>query len=213
MVARSAAEFRRGRRTVGFEEGTEQAAVELGVEVGDADSLGRERVAIGTRGTLDEVVEAEAAQVVAHLRGAVVPAEESGDMPAKALVGEASDGVDEDAESTGQSYGAKIPEAEGSGSLALLVVGLVDALEERGADVTALAGTFDDKQTVVDLAGLGDELGEVLEAGSGAEIRRLADNGLDAQGPPFFEVLLDAAVLVGEGKLDLGVPCAKMRVR
>jgi len=35
----------------------------------------------------------------------------------------------------------------------------VDALEERRADGTALAGTFDDKQTVVDLAGLGDQLG------------------------------------------------------
>ena len=49
-----------------------------------------------------------------------------------------------------------IPEAECSGSLALSCVGLVDALEERSADGTALAGTLDDKQPLVDLAGFVD---------------------------------------------------------
>ena len=43
----------------------------------------------------DEAVEAEAAEVVAHLVGGVVGVEESGDEPAKALVGEAGDGVDD----------------------------------------------------------------------------------------------------------------------
>jgi hypothetical protein len=42
-------------------------------------------------------VESEAPQAVAHLRRAVVLAEESGDMPANALVGEAGDGVDDEA--------------------------------------------------------------------------------------------------------------------
>jgi hypothetical protein len=36
----------------------------------------------------------------------------------------------------------------------------VDALKERRADGTALAGSLDDKQPPVDLAGLGDELAE-----------------------------------------------------
>ena len=40
-------------------------------------------------------------------------------MPAKALVGEAGDGVDDEAECTGQGHGALIPEAQGSGSLAV----------------------------------------------------------------------------------------------
>ena len=38
-------------------------------------------------------VQAEAAEVVAHLALAVVAVEVSGDEPAKALVGEAGDGV------------------------------------------------------------------------------------------------------------------------
>jgi hypothetical protein len=65
----------------------------------------------------------------------------------------------------GQGHGALIPEAQCSGSLALPYVGLVDALEERRADGTALAGTFDHKQAVVDLAGFADELGQMLEPG------------------------------------------------
>ena len=60
------------------------------------------------------------------------------------------------------------PKRKRSGSLALAVVGLVDALKERRADGTALAGTFDHKQTVVDLAGLVDELGQMLEPGEDA---------------------------------------------
>jgi len=42
----------------------------------------------------------------------------------------------------GQGHGAWITEAQGSGALALSVVGLVDALEERRADGTTLTGTF-----------------------------------------------------------------------
>ena len=83
------------------------------------------------------------------------------------------------AESGGQSDGALIPEAQGSGSLALSVVGLVDALEERRADGTALAGTLDHKQAVVDLAGLGDQLGQVLEPGEDPDVFGFVDDGLD----------------------------------
>lgn len=43
-----------------------------------------------------------------------------------------------------QGHRASIPEAQPSGSLALPCVGLVDVLEERRVDDTALVGTFDD---------------------------------------------------------------------
>jgi F420-0:gamma-glutamyl ligase-like protein len=62
----------------------------------------------------------------------------------------------------------------------------VGALKERRADGTALAGTLDHKQTVVDLAGLGHQLGQVLEAGADGQVLRLVDDGLGAQSPPFF---------------------------
>ena len=83
------------------------------------------------------------------------------------------------AEGAGQGHGALIPEAEGSGSLALTYVGLVDALKERRADGTALTGTFDHKQTVVDLAGLVHELGQMLEPGEDPDVGGFVDDGLD----------------------------------
>ena len=88
-------------------------------------------------------------------------------MPAKALVAEAGDGVEGGGESAGQGCGAWISEPERAGSVALPCVGLVDALEERIADGTVLAGTLDDKQPPVDPAGFRDQLGEVLRGGAG----------------------------------------------
>ena len=153
---------------------------------------------------VDESVQAQAAQVVAHLAGVVVLAEVSGDEPAKAFVGAAAgDGVQDVAEGAGQSHGALIPEAQRSGSLALMV-GLVDALKERRADGTALAGTLDHKQPLVDAAGLGDELGQMLKAGEYADVGWLVDDGLDSQRAAALEVLLDARVLVAEVDADVG---------
>ena len=71
----------------------------------------------------------------------------------------------------------------------------MDALEERRADGTALAGTLDHKQTAIDLTGLFDQLGQVLEPGEDPDVSWLVDDGLDAKCPPFLQVLLDTAVL------------------
>ncbi len=78
--------------------------------------------------------------------------------------------MDDEAECTGQGHGALIPEAQGSGSLALAYVGLVDALEEHRADGTALAGTLDHKQTAIDLTALFDQLSQVFEPGEHADV-------------------------------------------
>ena len=104
----------------------------------------------------------------------------SGNKGAKAPVGDAGDGVDGVAECAGQGHGAWVTESERSGALAPLVVGLVDALEERRADGTALTGTLDHKQTSVDVAGATDELGEVFDAGEDVEVGGFVDHGLDA---------------------------------
>jgi hypothetical protein len=74
--------------------------------------------------------------------------------------------------------------------LALPYVGLVDALEERRADGTALTGTLDVKQTIVDLAALVDQFGQMLEPGEDVEVPGLVDDHFDTQRPPFFQVSL-----------------------
>src|SRR6185312_11378826 len=53
--------------SVGVEERSQQPVVELGVEDGDADVLGGEDVAVAAGQALDESVQAQAAQVVAHV--------------------------------------------------------------------------------------------------------------------------------------------------
>ncbi len=70
------------RRLVGLEQRAEQSAVELGVKDRDAYALWGERVGIGRGRSLDKAVQAETAEVVAHLGGAVVLAEEPGHRPA-----------------------------------------------------------------------------------------------------------------------------------
>jgi hypothetical protein len=93
----------------------------------------------------------------------------------------------------GQGYCSLISEAQRPGSLALSVVGLVDALKERRADGTALAGSLDHKQSLVDGPRFGDRLGEMVQASWHVEVGRLVDDRLDAQ---------RAAVLLGAGGED-----------
>jgi hypothetical protein len=81
-------------------------------------------------------------------------------------------------------------------------------VKERRADGTTLAGTFDLKQTVVDPAGPLHQLGQVLEPGQDPDVSGFVDDGLDTQGPPFFQILLDPAVLVAKIHPDLG-PCTE----
>ena len=132
----------------GGEERAEEAVVELGVEDGDADPVGGEAVGVGVRDAFDEPVEAEAAEVVAHLVGACSRVPRSpATSPRRLLLVKPVTAWTNTAEGAGQGHGAWVPEAQGSGSLALPCVGLVDALEERRADGTALTGTFDHKQT------------------------------------------------------------------
>ena len=73
-----------------------------------------------------------------HLVSAVAGAEQRGDKPAKALVGEAGAGVDDTAQGTGQGHGAYMSEPQSSGPLALPCVGLVDALRERRRSVAGV---------------------------------------------------------------------------
>ena len=62
-----------------------------------------------------------------------------------------------------RARGAWVAKAQSSDSLALSVVGLVDALEERRADGTVLTGAFDHKQSMVDLSGTLEQIGQVLD--------------------------------------------------
>ena len=91
---------------VGVQEWAQEPVLKLGVEHGDADALAGELVGVAAREALDETVQPQPAEVLAHLALVVGLAEMLGDEPAQALVGEAGDGMQHIAEGAGQSHGA-----------------------------------------------------------------------------------------------------------
>ena len=68
-----AADFDLGGWLVGVEQWSEQAVLEFGVEDRDADAFGGEEVGVAVGQALDESVQAQAAEVVAHLAGGCSP--------------------------------------------------------------------------------------------------------------------------------------------
>ena len=139
---------------------------------------------------LDESFEPEASQVVGGLRARVGTVEQRFHLGAEAPVGEADDGVHEHAEGAGQGHDRGSPNAraetrwpswsEGCATCSNNDVEMAqpDRLSGRRA-----AGRW--------RHGLGLELVEVAEAALAAEIAGGVDDGLDAQRPSFFQVLLD----------------------
>ena len=79
---------------VGLEEATEESIGKFRVEDRDPLPFWGEGVGVGVGNACDESMQAESAQVVAHLVRAVVSSEHSGHQPSEAFVGEAVDGVD-----------------------------------------------------------------------------------------------------------------------
>jgi hypothetical protein len=103
---------------VGGGERDQQRAVELGVEDGDADAVGGEGVAVAAGQPLDEPGQAQSPEVVGHLAGALVAAEQPGDHGTEALVGEAGRGEQRLAQGAGQGHDPRIAEPQGLGSSA-----------------------------------------------------------------------------------------------
>ena len=93
---------------VGGGKRNEQSVVDLGVGDGDADAIAGEGVVVGVWEAMDEAGQAQAAQVVGHLAGAVVAAEQSGDQGAQALVGETGCGEQRLAQCAGQGHDPRI---------------------------------------------------------------------------------------------------------
>jgi hypothetical protein len=159
-----------GRWPIGGQQRAEQPVVQLGVEDHHPHTLGGEHVAVAVLDPPGQPLEPQPPQVVGHLCAAVGTAEQAAHLGTQAPVGEADDGVEQDRKGAGQGHDARIPEAQGSGSLALLQRGLRGLRQQRGLNGTALADTLDGKQPAVGGASLGLELVQVGQAALAAEV-------------------------------------------
>jgi hypothetical protein len=109
------AQWRRCRELVGGKQGSEQPLLELAVEDRDALALGGQDVGVAGVESLDEAVQAEPAEVVAHLVAGVGLAEQLAHLGTQAPVGEADDGVQGQAQGTEQGHDPRVAEPQGRG--------------------------------------------------------------------------------------------------
>ena len=110
-----------------------------------------------------------------------------------------------DAQGAGQGLDPRVAETHGCSSPPLRGDGGVrDPLEDWIRKDTALADTFSLQHAGVDRTGFGLQLVEIVQAALAAQVVGGVDHGLDPQGPPVFQVLLDAGVLVEGVHGDLG---------
>jgi hypothetical protein len=189
------------------EQRPEQTSVDLGVEDGDPYPIWGKPVGVGAELASDQTLASEATQVVGHLRRGVAGSEEASDLGTEAPIGEAGHRVERDTQGADQGHRARIPEAQGSGSLALLKRGQCDPFKERGRNGTALAGTLNSKQTTIRGASLGLQFWKVAQSTLAAQVRGRIADGLDTERSTFFEVLLDSRVFVEDVDDDVHAAC------
>ena len=91
---------------------------------------------------------------------------------------------------------AGVPEAQGRAALTIDDDGLCDVSEGDLADGGVVADLLDVEETPVGVEADLPECGQVVEPFPDGEIAGVVDGGLGAKGDSFFEVLLDAGVLV-----------------
>jgi hypothetical protein len=104
-----AAQLYRCRWSVGGDEWSQDSVVDLGVEDCDSLSLGSQVIGVAARSALDEPVEAESCEVIAHLVDGVGDAEQMVHLGAQAPVGE-SEGVQTDTQCAEQGHDPRISE-------------------------------------------------------------------------------------------------------
>src|SRR4051812_12759399 len=149
------AEFAGCLRLVGRDEWGEEPVVDLGVEDGDPDAVVGEPVAVGSWLSADEPGQPQPSQVVGHLVGAVVAAEQPGDQDTQAFVGEAGRGEQRLAQGAGQGHDPRIAEPEGRGPATRRVDGGVrDPLKGWSREDAALTDPFSIQDSAVAGTGL-----------------------------------------------------------
>jgi len=164
--------------------------VELAVEDRNALSLAGQDVGVAGVETVDQPVEPEPAQVIAHLVAGVGRAEQLAHLGTKAPIGEADDGVQAQAQGAEQGHDPRVAEPQGRGPPALGGDrGQRDPLKGWARKDTALPDPFSIEQPGVGGTRLDLQLVEVDQPTLAPEVVRGVHDGLDPQRPAVFQVL------------------------
>jgi hypothetical protein len=170
--------------------------IELGEQIGHAQTAGGHEVAMGARDADDQASATEAPQVIGHLVLSVGASEERLDEASQIPVAEAMHLQAVVSQGGQQGHGTGITEAQSRDAMALDEQGALE-LRELFAIPTATVGeTFGLEQAPVGALADRLELPKIGQALANPEVGRVVDGGFGAQGAPLFEVLFDLAVLV-----------------
>src|SRR5215211_2871269 len=144
------AQLYRGRWSVGGDEWSQYPVVDLGVEDCDSLSVGCQVIGVAARSALDEPVEAESCEVIAHLVDGVGDAEQLAHLGTEAPVGEAEGGQTH-TQGAEQGHDPRISEPQCGRPPAILGEGgLCDPLKGWARKDTTLPDTFSIEQAGVD---------------------------------------------------------------
>lgn len=91
----------------------EDPEIELAVKEGHAQAIGRDAVAMRAGLSLNEAAEAEASEVIGHLRGGIGPPEQGGDAWAQIAMAESRGEMGEAAEGLTQRVDAGVTKSQG----------------------------------------------------------------------------------------------------
>jgi hypothetical protein len=181
----------------------EQPIVRAGEERRGAKAEGRDAIAPRARDSLDEPVEAESSQVVAHLALRVLAGNEAqqwSDVLTKILIGESAGQEMEDEQRCEQSAGTGVIEPKGTGALVVDDGRAMYLFEDGFTDRAVVANSLDVEEASVGLKTELPQGGQVLEPSADVEVVGIVDDGLCSKSATLLVVLLDAVGFVVDVK-------------
>jgi len=179
--------------------GAQDAQVDLGGKERDVETVGRDGVAGGAGDPIDEALEPQATQVVAHATRCVrgwVETEEPGDQGAQVAVAKAAWQMGEAAQALEERHNPGVAKAQAWSSGVSFEGGVLQPVQRILAEDTGPGDALDLQELAVDLDTGGAEVRQVNHGLARVKIAGVVNRGLGPQSPFLLEVLLDVRMLV-----------------
>jgi len=176
--------------------GPKDPQIELAVEERDSLPVRGEAVPVRVRLALDQAAQAEAAQIVRHLRRGIRAAEQRGHARAEVAMAKSGRQMDETREGLHDGLDAGIAEPQGGDPVPVEMPRMLQAVERLGREGAVVTDAFSRQEGAIDVIAQGAQRRQPIEAFGEAEVVRIVDRQLAPQAVPFFEVLLQMRMFV-----------------